>query len=109
MSRTRLIATLVAAPAVVVALAVTTVELWRLREPDAALFTTPFVYSLAEAIDAGDLQRAYAFIRAGQDPNAPIAVRDERGQQIVVSPLEWAKAKQQKDIEMMLRAFGAQP
>jgi hypothetical protein len=107
MSRDRLIAALVAAPAVVVALAVTSVELWRLREPEAALFTTPFVYSLAEAIDAGDLQRAYAFIRAGQDPNAPIVVRDEGGRQITVSPLAWARAKDRKDIEQMLRAFGA--
>ena len=111
MSRDRLMAALVAAPAIVVALGVTGVELWRLREPTAPLFTTPFVYSLAEAIDAGDLQRAYAFIRAGQDPNAPILVRDGEGEgrQITVSPLAWARAKHQKEIEMMLLAFGARP
>ena len=56
------------------------------------------------------MQHAYAFIRAGQDPNHFITVRDPAltgGRWVFVSPLVWAVAAQKKSVVLMLLAFGA--
>jgi hypothetical protein len=69
-----------------------------------------FVYSLGEAIAAGDVRQAHAFIHAGQDPNALIAVRhpDLTGSEnVFVHPALWAIATRQREILQMLFGFGA--
>jgi len=75
MTRRRRLAALVAAPAVIVALGLVGLEVWRSVWPRASLFAPPFASSLAEAIATGNLQHAYEYVRAGQDPNQRIAVR----------------------------------
>jgi hypothetical protein len=67
-------------------------------------------YSLADAIQAGDVLQAYGFIRAGQDPNEPIAVRDPAltgGRAVLVPPLVWAVASNSEHAVQMLLGFGA--
>lgn len=108
--RTRVLALLIAIPAVTAALGVSAIDVWRAREPDAPLFATPFVYSLADAIAGSDIPRAYAFIREGQDPNTLITVRHPvltGGRVVPVPPLLWAVALQNKDAVRMLIGFGA--
>lgn len=69
-----------------------------------------FVYSLADAIERDDVQRAYDFIRDGQDPNGPIAVRHPivtDGRDALVSPLLWAVAMNSRQSVLMLLGHGA--
>jgi hypothetical protein len=108
--RRRLLAAAMAAPAVVTALGMSAVESWRLLQPQSALFAAPFVYSLADAIEQNDVEHAYAFLRAGQDPNQPIGVRHPlltAGQSVLVSPLIWAIATGSRETLLMLLGFGA--
>jgi len=66
--------------------------------------------SLADAIADGDVERAYAFIRAGQDPNAtiPFSHPDLTGdRQVMVSPLLLAVATHRDNVVSMLLSFGA--
>jgi len=107
--RTRVLVWLLAAPTVITVCGVIAVEGWRLLRPDSSLFTAPFVYSLADAIEGDDVLAAYEFIRRGQDPNDLIAVRHPvltGGQSRLASPLLWAVATQSKDAVRMLLAFG---
>jgi hypothetical protein len=102
---------MMAAPALFAALGVCAVEGWRVLQPQAALFAAPFVFSLADAIERNDVDQAYAFIRAGQDPNQPIAVRHpvlSGGRSILVSPIVWAVALQRREALLMLLGFGGQ-
>lgn len=108
--RTRFLATVLIAPAVATGLGVTAIEGWRLRRPTAPLFAAPMVYSLADAIESGDVPQAYGFIRAGQDPNELIAVRHPvlTGRRwVLVSPLVWAVATNNRQAVLMLIGFGA--
>ncbi len=108
--RSRLLALALAAPTMMTALGIAALESWRLRQPESSLFATPFVYSLADAIERDDVSRAYAFLRSGQDPNAPIPVRDPKltnGRDLLVSPLTWAVATNRPQAVMMLLGFGA--
>ena len=108
--RTRLIATLMAAPAVLTALGVSGIEVSRWQRPNSPLFTAPIAYSLADAIAADDVQGAYEFIRAGQDPNQLIAVHHPAltaGRSVLVSPLLWAVATQTRNEVLMLLGYGA--
>jgi hypothetical protein len=98
------------APAVVAALSILALEAWRMHQPKAALFATPFAYSLAEAVERDDVRRAYAFIRAGQDPNDLIAVRHDvltAGRGVLVSPLLWSVATNSRNSTRMLLGHGA--
>jgi len=107
--RTRL-AGLLAAPALVVALGLIGLEAWRALRPRSPLFAAPFAYSLADAIATGNIQHAFQYIRAGQDPNQRMAVRHPdltRNRWALVSPLEWAAATGQTDAVRMLLGFGA--
>lgn len=107
--RSRL-AALIAAPAVMVALGLTGLEAWRGFRPRSPLFAPPFAYSLADAIATGNIQHAYQYIRAGQDPNQPIAVRHPdltRNRWVFMSPLAWAAATGHTDAVRMLLGFGA--
>ena len=109
--RHRLLASMMAGPALLAALGVCAVEGRRMLQPQAALFAAPFVFSLADAIERNDPDQAYAFIRAGQDPNKPIAVRHpvlSGGRSVVVSPIVWAVALQRRETLLMLLGFGAQ-
>jgi hypothetical protein len=108
--RRRLLATLMAVPAFLTALGLCAVESWRLLRPQSQLFATPFVYSLADAIERNDVEHAFAYLRGGQDPNARIAVRHPvltRGQSILVSPLAWAVATESRETLLMLLGYGA--
>ena len=98
-------------PAVLTALGLSAIEASRAMRPGSSRTATPFFYSLADAIEAGDVQGAYAFIRAGQDPTALIAVRHPvltQGRAVLVSPLLWAVATERTDAVLMLLGFGAQ-
>lgn len=104
--RRRVLASIMAAPALLAALGLGAVESWRLLRPQSRLFAAPFVYSLADAIERHDVDQAYAFIRAGQDPNQPIAVVT-RGRPVLMPPLLWAVTTQNSDAVRMLVGFGA--
>lgn len=100
---------LMAAPAIVVALSLCGIEVWRTVQPRSPLFALPFAYSLGDAIAAGELQQAYEYIRAGQDPNDLIAVRHPgltAGRWVLVSPLVWAVALRDPQAVQLLFAFG---
>jgi len=108
--RQRVLASMIAMPALLTAFGICAVESWKVLQPESALFAAPFVYSLADAIERNEVDQAYAFIRAGQDPSQPIAVRHPvvtRGQSILVPPLLWAVATQNSDAALMLLGFGA--
>lgn len=109
--RISLVALLIAAPAVVAALAVSALEGYRLVRPDAPLFASQPAASLADAIiQRRGVEEAYAFIRAGQDPNIPIAVQDPDltgGRVTMVSPMMLAVAAHNANAVLMLLSFGA--
>ena len=78
--------------------------------PESQPAVTPFAYSLADAIERDDVQRAYTFIRGGQDPNDLIAVRHPvltEGREVLASPLLWAVATNSRQSVLMLFGFGA--
>jgi len=110
MTRPTVLAALIAAPALLAACGLVGVEAWRAVRPRSPLFAAPFAYSLADAIATGNIQHAYQYIRAGQDPNARIAVRHPdltRNRWVRVTPLDWAAATGQADAVRMLLGFGA--
>lgn len=105
-------ALLLGGPAILTALGLSAMETWRWMRPDSPLFAAPAAASLAAAIAADDVPGAYRFIRAGQDPNGVIVVRDAvltRGRQIEVPPLIWAVAAESEGAVAMLLGFGARP
>jgi len=104
LDRISLAALLIAAPAVVAALAVSALEGYRLARPEA--FVPAPASSLAEAIQHQGVEAAYAFIRAGQDPNAPIAVTND-GRVSMVSPLTLAVESRNANTVHMLLSAGA--
>jgi hypothetical protein len=66
--------------------------------------------SLADAIQHGEVEDAYAFIRAGADPNAPLSFTDPQltaDRRVMVSPLMLAVASNKDNVVMMLLSFGA--
>lgn len=108
--RQRRLTALVAAPAVVIALGLCAIEVWRVVRPRSPLFAAPFAYSLAEAIETGNVPHAYQYIRAGQDPNQRIAVRHPvltHDRWVLATPLLWATATGQTDAVKMLLGYGA--
>jgi hypothetical protein len=108
--RMHLLALLLIVPALISALGVTALEVWRWVSPSSALFAPPVAASLADAIAANDPLGAYEFIRAGQSPNGDMTVRHDvltGGQPVEVSPLLWAVATQSEEAVAMLLGFGA--
>jgi hypothetical protein len=105
------IAAFIAAPAIASAVALSGIEAYRLIEPEAALFGGPPPASLAESIaDGFGVEQTYQFIRAGQDPNAPIPVNHPdytEGAAITASPLLLAVAAEDGSAVLMLLSFGA--
>lgn len=66
--------------------------------------------TLAEAIERHDVPRAFALVRAGQDPNVPIVVNDPAltgGRDQPVSPLWWAVGMRDASVALMLIDAGA--
>jgi hypothetical protein len=66
--------------------------------------------SFVEALWAGDLEGAFAYIRAGHDPNMPVAFRQQEltgGRDIMVAPLLIAVANNRDDSVAMLMSVGA--
>ena len=109
-TRRQRLALLIVSPSILAVLALATLEGWRWYRPQSALFSTPFAYSLADAIERDDVSRAHAFIHAGQNPNEPILVRHPvvtKGQPMRVSPLVWAVSLKSTQSVMMLLGFGA--
>lgn len=108
--RESLLALLIGGPAVILALGIVATEAWRWFEPNSSLFAAPAAASFADAIASDDVRAAYQFIRAGQDPNAVIAVRHTMltgGRRVDVLPLLWAVAMQSESTVAMLLGFGA--
>jgi len=108
--RMRLLVLLMGTPALLTAFSLGALEAWRVRKPESPLFATPFVYSLADAIERDDVRRAHEFIRAGHGPSDAIAVRHPvltGGRTLLVSPLVWAAAMNSKQSALMLLGFGA--
>ena len=113
-TRLHALALLIMVPAISAAVGLTALEQYRALRPGAPLFSDPPVATFVEALVQGDqgLEDAYAFVAAGQDPNALIEVRDERlsGERaVVVTPLILAVAVRSDSIVEMLLAFGARP
>jgi hypothetical protein len=110
MQRRNWLTAFVGVPAIVAALWLSGLETWRAIQPGSSLFTQPFADSLGDAIATGNLQRAYQYIRAGQDPNELIAVRHSDLTQrrwVLISPLLWAVAVGNVDAVKMLLGHGA--
>jgi hypothetical protein len=110
-ARTTWISALIAAPAIAAAIALTAIEAYRGIRPESSLFGEPPPASLADAIARrAGVEQAYAFIRAGQDPNGPIVVDDADytgGAAITTSPLMLAVAARDSSVVLMLLNFGA--
>jgi hypothetical protein len=108
--RGRALTAVIAAPALMVALALGGLELWRTVRPRSDLFAPPFAYSLADAIATSNVEHAFRYVRAGQDPNRLIAVRHPEltaGKWVLASPLLWAVAVGSLDSVKMVLGHGA--
>jgi hypothetical protein len=104
-------AALIALPAIVAALGVTAIEIYRVVDPEAPLFGEPPSRTIVEAIARGrGVEQVYAFVRVGQDPNERVTVRDSdyTGRDpIQVSPLLLAVASRDANVVQMLLDHGA--
>jgi len=79
---------------------------------DAARIAHDPADTLADAIASGDVHRAFALIRARQSANDLMPARHPAitdGRWVLVSPLVWSVAAQQKDMVLMLLGHGAHP
>jgi hypothetical protein len=105
-ARRDLVPLLIAAPAILVACLTVALEGNRFAEP---LMKAPDAGTFAEAIRAGDYERAFEFVRAGQDPNTPILFRDAdftANREIMVTPLLIAVATHADNTVRMLMSAG---
>jgi hypothetical protein len=101
---------LIAAPAVVTAIALAAIEGGGLFRQDPSLTRPAASATLADAIRHHGVEHAYAFIRAGQDPNAATPFRDREltgDREVAVTPLVVAVATNRDNAVMMLLGFGA--
>jgi hypothetical protein len=108
--RQQLIAAGMLVAIVILVLGVVVVETERWRNPRSRLFADRTFYSLADAIQADDVEAAFAFVRTGTNPNDLIEVRDPmltRGRSVLASPLVWAVATGRRNAVLMLLAHGA--
>lgn len=110
--RARVLALLIAAPAIVAAVGLPAVQAYRIVNPGAPLFGDPPAATIVEAIQRGNqgVEEAFRFVAAGQDPNRPILVNDAEltgGRPVMVSPLMLAVAARNRNVVQMLMSFGA--
>ena len=106
LSRIQIVSAMIAAPALLAAIALSLS--WGVQALHPA--DTTVDGSLAQAIVDGDVERAYAFISSGHDPNAPIAFAHPDltgGRTVKVSPLLLAVAARRDDVVNMLLSVGA--
>jgi hypothetical protein len=102
-------ATLVLVPAIAAALLVVALEAGRVWQPDDPLFRGPPPRSLHDAIVDGDVETAFAFIQAGQDPNHPVDApwaSTEPRRTIQLTPLVLAVAARDANVVRMLLSVG---
>lgn len=104
-------ALLVLVPAVAAALLVTALEAGRARQPDDPLFDGPPPRSLARAILDGDVEGAFAFVRASRDPNQVIDATlpdasTGRDRTVHLTPLALAAAAGDANAVRMLLSAG---
>jgi hypothetical protein len=93
------VAWMLAAPAIVGALWIASTEV---RDPAATSSSAPVFESIADAIQHGEVEDAYAFVSGGADPNAPIPFRDAEltsGHQVTISPLMLAVSSNKENTE----------
>jgi hypothetical protein len=104
------VAALLWLPALLTAGGVTAIEIYRLANPAAPLFRERRERSIGEAITQGrGVEQVYAFVRAGQDPNERVRVRDSNytgREALEVSPLMLAIASRDTNVVQMLLDFG---
>lgn len=108
--RAHLVTWLMAAPALVGALGLAAIEGGGLMRPASPLTAPPPGRSFADTLRNGSVEEAYAHVKAGQDPNAPLPFRDPdltAGREVMVTPLLVAVAAGQANTVMMLLSFGA--
>ena len=104
------IAWMLAAPAVIGALWIASTEVRDLTAAGSASAQAPVFASIADAIQHGEVEDAYAFVSAGADPNAPMAFSDAEltsGRPVMISPLMLAVSSHKENTVMMLLSFGA--
>jgi hypothetical protein len=109
--RTAVLALLLGLPTLFTAAFVVGIEGARSMHPESPLFAPPTRETLADAIAADDALAAFAFIKAGQDPDALLAVRDRKwtgDRRVLVSPLVWAVANDSHNSVLTLLTAGAQ-
>lgn len=104
-------ALVVLVPAIAAALLVTALEAGRARQPDDPLFDGPPPRSLAMAILDGDVEGAFALVRAGRDPNLLLdaALPDAstgRDRSVNLTPLALAAAAGNANAVRMLLSVG---
>lgn len=106
---TRVIALWLAAPAVIGALALVVLDSRDVIRQSAVRDGLLPEGSFADAIRNGGVEDAYAFVRAGVDPNEPIAFSHAdltAGHAIIVAPLVLAVATHNENVVTMLLGFG---
>ena len=83
----------------------------RFTSPADPLFAPPAARSFQEALVDGDADSAYDFIRAGLDPNAPLAVPRPAANGTVerLTPLTLGVAAGRTNVVLMLLSHGARP
>ena len=104
------VAMLIAAPVVIAALGLSAIEAGQAMRPPSQRYRALPPGSFADVLRHNGVEQAYAFIRAGTDPNAPIAFRDPEitgGREVSASPLMVAVATKNENAVMMLLSFGA--
>jgi hypothetical protein len=105
--RRDLVPMLIAAPAIIVAALMIVLEANRIAEQ--WFRSVADTGTFAEAIRTGDYERAFEFIRAGQDPNTPILFRDAdftANREIMIAPLLIAVATRVDNTVRMLMSAG---
>jgi hypothetical protein len=106
-SRAHLVASILAIPALLGAMWIGATEA---RSSTTSPSSSVSFNSLAEAIQHGEVEDAYAFIRTGTDPNAPLSFTDAQltdRRPVAISPLMLAAATNKDNVAMMLLSFGA--
>ena len=103
-------AMLVLAPTIIVAASLALFEGRALMGPSTMRDSDLSEASFAEALRQGDMELAFATIRAGRNPNSPVAFRDQvltGGRDIMIAPLLIAVAYNRDDSVAMLMGYGA--